>query len=88
MKCTFDVHVDIFQLMPERHLALGNLGFDLASPSRSANSRRSSALLGQHPRMGDRAANILAIQAMIETNTLAKGFQPLVGSRENATTGW
>jgi hypothetical protein len=77
-----NMHMDIFELKPERHLApiqkttdLGQFSFD-----RIKLLRTDQSLLAQHLGVRLRASNVLLVQSVIKRNAFAKSGKKVVSA--------
>jgi hypothetical protein len=87
----FDVHVDVFQLDAHLKATVVELSPYLLQCSLDLLLlvRRDEANRRQHPRMGDRALDVLTVKAVIEADALGELLNPAVGSdTEDAGPRW
>jgi hypothetical protein len=86
-----DVHVDVFEFDAKRELlALDSLLDAQEFPFDLGELRvGQDPLLGQHPSMGDRSANVVLIESVVKGNAFAEARKRLIHiTGENTATGW
>jgi hypothetical protein len=86
-----DVHVDVFEFDAKRELLAIDSVFDDQEFLFDLGELwiGQDPLFGQHPRMGDRAANIVLVEPVVEGNAFAESSQRLIHiTGENTATGW
>ena len=79
-KCLFNVHVDVFQFRAEEHLTTfdRSLDFEQVCFDISSLFGRQKSLSAKHLSVCDRAAYVVRIQAVIETDALTERFEAFV----------
>ena len=86
-----DVHVDVFELGLERKFARFDLaadGFERCADL-AALVDRDQADLGQHLGMGNRAGDVVRVEAVVEADALGEPLDAAVGLlRKDAAAGW
>ena len=84
----FDVHVDVFQVLAELHLAALNLAADLLEflDDLVAFGFRNQPDLREHPRVSLRAGDVAIRQPRIKTDRLGEFLNPLIGRFLESTT--
>ncbi len=89
-ECLFDVHMDIFEFLPQGQVAAVQQLPDLAQRRLNllALVATQETHVGEHSSMGNRTGDVVGVQPVVETNALGERLDASIGRPlEDAATG-